>query len=102
MSFRNAMTEEEKKMDDERKTVFSSSVPSTAVFKFGPVYHPIGKPLTRSQVKVNHDYDVVQQVAKLRRVVERDKERHDVEPDVGEPVVVEPSDVVDVDSDDKQ
>ena len=60
MSFRNAMTEEEKKMDDERKTVFSSSVPSTAVFKFGPVYNPIGKPLTRSQVKANHDYDVVQ------------------------------------------
>ena len=40
-------------------------------------------------------------MAKLRRVVERDKERHNVEPDNGEPVVVEPSDVVDVDSDDK-
>ena len=72
MSFRNVVTEEEKKRDDERKSVLSSSVPSTAVFKFGPVNHPIGKPLTRSQMKANNDYEVSKQVAKLRKVVERE------------------------------
>ena len=95
------MNDDDEKEDDvERRTpVFKLS---TSVFKFGQVKYPVGKPMTRSQRKASEEYELSEQISKLRKVAERASDVRrgqvdDVEPDVEEPGVVEP--VVDEASD---
>ena len=85
--------EDEKNEKDEKGDVERFKM-STSVFKFGQVIYPVGKPMTRSQRKASEEYELCEQISKLRKVAERDRDIRERYDDDVEPTISEPSDVV--------